>query len=156
MDINNILDNAPDQGQDIIITGAMRESLRISARWAKFISLTLLIVMSLALLFSLLLSGVFSSSMGINPLRIIGMGAGGGLSLLISIVFLVAFYAVNIYHYQFATKAQAALRANDQQGMADSFQSLQTYYLIAGIMFAVFVGLYVLGILFGLFAAMLG
>ena len=89
-------------------------SLRISARWAKFISLTLLIVMSLALLFSLLLSGVFSSSMGINPLRIIGMGAGGGLSLLISIVFLVAFYAVNIYHYQFATKAQAALRAKWQ------------------------------------------
>ena len=28
MDINNILDNAPDQGQDLIITGAMRESLR--------------------------------------------------------------------------------------------------------------------------------
>jgi hypothetical protein len=152
--MNDILDNSPGQGQDLIVTGAMRESLRISARWAKFISLTLLIFTSLVLLFSLLLSGAFSSNLGINPWRMIGMSPGGGLSMLFSILILVAFYAANIYHYLFAVKTQEALRANDQQQMIESFRSLQTYYQIAGIMFALFVALYALGILLTLFATM--
>lgn len=154
MDVNSILDTSAGPSQELMITGAMRENLRISARWAKFIALTLIIIATLGLLLSLVLMGsAMSRELGLSPIG--AAGAGGGLYLFFSIVTLVIFYAVSWYHYQFGVKTQRALRANDQQGLADAFQNLQTYYQIAGITFAVFVGLYVIIFIFGIMVALL-
>jgi hypothetical protein len=119
--------------------------LKDAARWAKFLAVVGFIFCGLIVLFAI----IFAVA-GATFLSSLGSGAsamGGGIVATFYILFGLLYFFPCLYLYNFAGRAQAALRSNDQDQLNISFRNLRALFRFLGILTIIYLGLCVLGLL---------
>jgi len=124
-----------------------KQFLSETAKWTKFISIIGFIGIGLMVIASLFMGTYMSGFGGQSPFP----------PILITIVYIAmaALYSFPVlYLYRFSDKMKNALANEDEDGYTSAFENLKSHYKVIGILTAVFLGLYVLSILFGLVAGL--
>lgn len=150
-DLNRPLDEGMNEMLSLNATAIA--NLRTAGKWGKFLAIVGFIFIGLSI-FGLLLGG---GSMLFLLLSASGSGgAAGGFGTLILIFYgLIFLFVLYIYWqlYQFSINAVKAADSGSQVAMAESMKSLATIFRIAGILTTIFLGMYGLMILAGVFGA---
>lgn len=135
-----------EQFEELRIDRISREFLTETAKWANFLSILGFIGLGLMVLMSLfmLVAGASSSFM---PL-------GNGIFVGIFYILIAGFYFVPInYLYKFSSNMKNALRTNNQASLTSSFEYIKSHYKFIGILTIVMIGIYILMILWMMFAS---
>lgn len=157
MDTNTVLDDQIESSENIGLSISAIQSLRESARWAKFISIVGFVIVGFMVIASFFMGAIFSNLAGIDE-SFGMMAAGGGIFMTIFYLILAALYFFPcLFLYRFATKTKTALVQYDTNGVTEGLMQMKNYFQFVGIMVAILIGLYGLfflfGIIGGLFAA---
>lgn len=135
-----------EQFEELRIDRISREFLTETAKWANFLSILGFIGLGLMVLVSLFMFVVGTSS-SFMPL-------GNGIFVGIFYILIAGFYFVPInYLYKFSSNMKNALRTNNQASLTSSFEYIKSHYKFIGILTIVIMGIYILMILWGMFAA---
>ena len=158
MDTHTVLDDHLESSGNIGLSISSIQSLRESARWAKFIAIVGFVMVGFMVLASFFMGAIFSNLAGVDE-SFGMMAAGGGIFMTIFYLILAAIYFFPcLCLYRFATKTKAALVAYDTNGVTEGLKQMKNYFQFIGIMTAVLIGLYALfffvGIIGGAFAAL--
>ena len=146
MDQDNILDASGTVGSDFHITDSMRAFWAESARWAKFIAIVTFVFMGLGVIVMLFTGGTMMAA---------DLPVGSGVFIVFYLIFLGIACIPVYYLYQFATKMQAALRADDQAYLQSAFEYHKSMFKFYGIFLAIMLGIYALVFVIGIFGALL-
>ncbi len=135
----NLLDDKYDSGT-IVIEAAIKEHLRVAAKWAKFLAIVTFIFAALIVIAAISMIG-FGSSFG-NELDYLpgGMGLIGFIYLVFAGIYLIP----AISKYKFSNNVKAAIASNNQQQMIESMRNLRSIFSFYGILSAIFIGFYAL------------
>lgn len=114
---DNLLEN------DLIIDSISAGHLKETALWAKFLAIIGFIMSGLSVVGALLMGSFFS--------RISGFAAS---STIIYIIMAAVIFFISRFLLQFARKAQAALKAADQESLTAAFKNLKIYFRYTGIL----------------------
>ncbi|MDR2886053.1 MAG: hypothetical protein LBU95_04655 [Rikenellaceae bacterium] len=123
-----------------------------AAKWARFISIVGFVAVGLVMLCFLVLI-IFATGSGLGAMAGMGelesvFGVIGMQLYFIFLMLLMLVYFIPLYMlYQFATRAQRALKFNDTQTLTSSFEFLRNYWHFIGILVIVMLVLYALIIL---------
>lgn len=139
--------NSPfEQFEELRIDRISREFLTETAKWANFLSILGFIGLGLMVLVALFMF-VVGASNSFMPL-------GSGVFVGIFYILIAGFYFVPInYLYKFSSNMKDALRTNNQASLTSSFEYIKSHYKFIGILTIVIMGIYILMILWGMFAA---
>lgn len=139
--------NSPfEQFEELRIDRISREFLAETAKWANFLSILGFIGLGLMVLASLFMF-VVGASNSFVPL-------GNGIFVGIFYILIAGFYFVPInYLYKFASNMKNAIRTNNQSSLTTSFEYIKSHYKFIGILTIVMIGIYILMILWVMFAA---
>jgi|AntRauTorckE5430_2_1112549.scaffolds.fasta_scaffold08962_2 hypothetical protein len=121
-------------------------NLRTAGKWGRFISITGLVGLGLAVLGMLFFGGTMLTMMSMGDAEAAGaLGAVGGT--FIFIIYGIAF-AISAYVYwmlyQFSTNAIKAADSGSQMAMTDAFSSLKSMLKVSGIILLVILAMYAL------------
>jgi len=135
-----------EQFEELRIDRISKEFLAETAKWANFLSILGFIGLGLMVLVSLFMF-VIGTSSSFMPL-------GNGIFVGIFYILIAGFYFVPInYLYKFSSNMKNALRTNNQASLTTSFEYIKSHYKFIGILTIVIMGIYILMILWGMFAA---
>ncbi len=122
--------------------------LRDAARWAKFLAVAGFVFCGLFILVAILavtlLSTLFNS-MGVSSPGLSGMG--GGLIAFVYICIALLNFFPCLYLYNFAARAQRALRNNDQEQLIASLRNMRAFFRFVGVLMIISLGFWLLFIL---------
>jgi len=121
--------------------------LKEAAKWAYFLSILGYVGIGFLVLIAVFAGSIFAKMGSMAP----AMGGLAGMGWFVSAMYIImaAIYFFPIYYInQFAAKAKLALKANDSQTLATSFEYLKSHYKFFGIVSLIIVCLYALIILF--------
>ena len=126
-----------------------KSHLNDAARWARFLAITGMVLIGIALVFSFLGATIWADNEDLaftvnsrdgqditNAMRV------GYLAALI-LVLAIAFFPF-LFLLQFANKMKTALAANQQDDLNLAFQNLKKYFRYIGIVFLIVISLYIL------------
>lgn len=138
--------NSPfEQFEELRIDRISREFLTETAKWANFLSILGFIGLGLMVIVSLFMF-VVGASNSFMPM-------GSGIFVGIFYILIAGFYFVPInYLYKFSSNMKDALRTNNQASLTSSFEYIKSHYKFIGILTIVIMGIYILMILWGMFA----
>lgn len=138
--------NSPfEQFEELRIDRISREFLTETAKWANFLSILGFIGLGLMVIVSLFMF-VVGASNSFMPM-------GSGIFVGIFYILIAGFYFVPInYLYKFSSNMKNALRTNNQASLTSSFEYIKSHYKFIGILTIVIMGIYILMILWGMFA----
>lgn len=126
-------------------------NLRSAGKWGRFIAISGLVVIGLAVLMMLFFGGTLLTMMSMSDTSGMGMGVLG--STLIFIPYAIIF-AISIFVYwkllTFSTNAIKAADSGSSQAMSASVSSLKSMLKIVGVLWALYLGLIALSLVFGL------
>lgn len=127
--------------------------LASTAKWAKFFSILGFIWIGMMVIGAFSIGTIMSSTMAAtNP--DMGFLSSGAITVFY-LILAAAMFMPMLYQFQFANNTQEALRRNDDVKMTLAFEKLKAYYKFYGIITILFLGFYVLMIVFiGLGTAM--
>lgn len=135
-----------EQFEELRIDRISREFLAETAKWANFLSILGFIGIGLMMVVALFIM-VIGASTSFGPF-------GGGVFVGIFYILIAGFYFVPInYLYKFSSNMKNALRTNNQASLTSSFEYIKSHYKFIGILTIVIMGIYILMILWGMFAA---
>ncbi|MFT3679753.1 MAG: DUF5362 family protein [Ferruginibacter sp.] len=144
---NDLLQN--DLTIDTDTAGNMKES----AMWGRFLGIMGFIYSGLISIMAVFMGWFFERIMprsaGITPAAAIG----GIFIGVIYFVMAVMVFFLSLYLFKFGSKAQAALKANDQESLRESFKNLKLYFRVLGIITIISLVLMGLGIIGSLITA---
>lgn len=133
-----------EQFEELRIDRLSKEFLTETARWATFLAILGFIgigFMVIIALFMMTLGASFNSESKMMPL-------GGGAVVAIFYLIIAAFYFIPInYLYRFSSNMKVALRTNDQATLTKAFEYIKSHYKFIGILTIIFIGFYILMIL---------
>lgn len=130
---------------DLNLSTDNRFDLREAATWAKFLAIVGFIFIGLGVI------GVFSFGALMASSPVSGMEGMSGMYSMIMILYiliLLIYFLPILYLFRFATKIKTAVNTNNQGDMNTAFANLKAHYKFLGILTAVILGLYFIGILF--------
>jgi len=134
-----------EQFEELRIDRISREFLTETAKWANFLSILGFIGLGLMVLVSLFML-VIGASSSFMPL-------GNGIFVGIFYILIAGFYFVPInYLYKFSSNMKNALRTNNQTSLTASFEYIKSHYKFIGILTLVMIGIYILMMLWMMFA----
>ncbi|HWI90726.1 MAG TPA: hypothetical protein VNT20_05585 [Flavisolibacter sp.] len=141
----------------LTIDPLVKSHLVDTAKWARFLAIAGIILLSLGVLFTILNVTVLKNS-GLTRYTYNGVeqeeltaGLKATVFILMLIIFAIAFFPM-WYLLQFANKMKIALYSNDQEALISSFLNIKRYFRYVGaitIIVLVFYGLAILFILLG-------
>jgi hypothetical protein len=126
-----------DTGKDLLKTDFEIDhesdtQIRETVKWARFVSITILVLCSLALLIILLVGGSNASIMGLYSAFGSGMGAvGGGVVVVLFFLALIIKYVLVL---MFANQSRSALDSGSPESFKRGLGSLKVFLIIAAIM----------------------
>lgn len=126
------------------VTGYLTET----AKWGKFLAIIGFIGCGLLLIVGIFAGSVFSSLSAIE-----GIGMSSVFLTIIYVCIALLYFFPCMYLYNFATKMQRALKANDQLQLSDSFKNLKSCYKFMGILMIVILVIYALAFIGGIIIA---
>jgi hypothetical protein len=140
---------------DLQIDHQSSSYLSEAAKWGRFLAIMGFIFCGLFVLVALFAGTFIASSMRSLGGAATGAEAvGGGLvTVMYIIVALVNFFPC-LYLFNFSTKMQLALRANQQEALNTSFRNLKACFKFVGILMIIGLCFWVLALIFGIVAAM--
>ncbi len=143
MDTNtNLLDLHVDQRAQSV--------LRVTSKWAKFLSIVGFIFCGLFVLIGVFAGSVFSSmgqyTTSSSPVPAAMMGI---MMTVIYIVMAIVYFFPCLYLFKFSTRMQVALRNNDQNQLTTSLASLKSYFKFLGIVTIIALSFCVLSFVLG-------
>ena len=150
---NSTLDNDFNTDSTLRIDDEIRNYMRETSKWAKFLSIVGFVMAGLMVLGALFMGTILSS---------FGEAMGddfGSFPFAFMSFFYIAFAALyvipNLYLFKFATKTKKALDGEDQYELARAFENLKSLFKFVGIFTAIILGFYAFMILITLlFGAM--
>ncbi|MBA2745165.1 MAG: hypothetical protein H0U44_02965 [Flavisolibacter sp.] len=117
-----------------------------TAKWAKFLSITGIILLALAGVASILGIG-FSNQMTTTSSDFDVSGVMGQMRIVMIVVTLIIitimFFPL-LFLLRFANQMKTSLAANDQQSLIESFLNLKRYFRFLGILVIIIVAMYLL------------
>lgn len=139
---------------NLTITPEIKGFLRETAKWGKFLAIVGFVMMGLLVLMGIGM-GFFMGSMMADLPEAEGLGGamGGAVGFLYVLIALIYIFPL-LYLYKFSSKLKVALAQDDQQYLFDSFQNLKSLFKFMGIFTAIFVGIYGLLLVFGIFGGL--
>ncbi|MCB0651737.1 MAG: hypothetical protein KDC85_10715 [Saprospiraceae bacterium] len=145
-ELNLIDDTSMEGGFNAEIKTYMMET----AKWAKFIAIVSLVfggLMTLAAIFSGSVFGALAQQSGIP--------FGMGFIVIIYLGSAAMIIIPNVFLLNFASKAITSLRSGNETDLTLAFRNLKSYYKFIGILTAIFIGIYALILIFGVFGGLL-
>ncbi|UEG49805.1 DUF5362 family protein [Ferruginibacter lapsinanis] len=136
----NLLEN------DLIIDSITAGHLKETIMWAKFLGITGFVISALIGIGALAAGTFFSGMMGGRYSGDFGVMAGGSVMGVYLLIAAVAFFMSKVL-FQFAKKAQVALKASDQENLVTAFKNLKIYFRFSGIIAIVSLIFSVLGLI---------
>jgi hypothetical protein len=143
MDNNPLLDSDMGADSGLSLSSDARYFLNEAARWAKFLAILGFVgagFLALIGLSTLAMSSAMSSqfsALGISPALI------GFLYLIIAVVYLFP----SLFMYNFANRAQGAVRSNSSSFLTESMGYLRSIFRFYGIVAIVLIAVYLLALL---------
>lgn len=135
-------------GSELKLTGASIENLRMTARWANFISIVGFVFIGLMLLGAFAIMGMSNSYSRILMGNIDPMTIG-----IIYLIMAVIYFFPVFYLFQFASKMKQSIEQKNSLTMDEATSFLRRHYQFIGILTIIGISLYVLGILIGILAS---
>jgi Family of unknown function (DUF5362) len=123
-----------------------------TAKWANFLGIVGFVlsgILVIVALFAGTLMGRMSSYGGSEA------AMGAGMITILYLIIAVVYFFMSLFLFRFAGKMKAALYANDQVSLNDSFLNLKNLYKMMGILTIIYLGFIVLAFIFGIGAAMM-
>jgi hypothetical protein len=142
---NTVIDTGMSEGS-MSITPEIKSFLSETAKWAKFLAIIGFVGIGFMVLFGLFFSTFMASMSGLG-------GAEAGMGIIMSIFYLAfaaLYFFPTLWLFKFATKMKTALANDNQSFLRESFQNLKKCYQFIGILMAIVLGLYAVGIVIGL------
>jgi len=138
------------------ITPEIKDFLRETAKWGKFIAIVGFVMTALLVLLGIFM-GLFMGSMMANMPDTAGLGGamGGALGFVYVLIALVYIFPL-LYLYRFSAKLKIALAKDDQQHLYESFRNLKSLFKFTGILMAIFIGIYALIFVLALIGGLAG
>ena len=130
-----------------------KSHLNDTARWARFLAIAGIVLLSLAVVFTILSVTVFPNStytrFTVNGVEEEQLTAGMKIVMAICMViaFLIAFFPM-WYLLQFSNQMKKALYNNDQQALNFSFLNIKRYFRYVGIIMMIVLVVYGLAFVF--------
>jgi Family of unknown function (DUF5362) len=123
-----------------------------TAKWGTFLSILGFIMTGIIALIAIFISTIFNS---------MTRGFGGAAMPLMGTTFITVFYLIiavvnffmSFYLFKFSSKMKAALYANDQDSLNESFKNQRSMFRLIGILTIIYLGFIILAIVFGALAA---
>jgi hypothetical protein len=137
---------------DLHIDHQSSSYLHEASRWAKFLAIVGFIfcgLLALIALFAGSFLGKFMDSFGSASSAYFG----GAFVTIIYFGLALLYFFPCLYLYRFGSRAQTALRANDNEQMTSSFRSLKSCFRFLGILTIIVLSFYVLVIIIGIIVA---
>ena len=130
---------------DLQIDSVAHGYLAETAKWANFLSIVGFVVSGLMAIAAIFIGTLLNerSGYGYGAYAQIGAGFITAIYLIIAAIGFFASYYLN----KFAVRMKAALTANDQNAMNDSFANLKSLFKLWGILTIIYLAFIVLGIL---------
>jgi hypothetical protein len=114
-----------------------------AAKWGKFLSIVGFILCGF-----MALAGLFAGSMMGALMSGASEGAssaiGGGVFTVLYLLMALLWFMPCLYLFRFSTKAQSAIRANEQSELVDSMKNLKSCFRFMGIMMIILLAFYAL------------
>ena len=126
--------------EELYFSASNRSNLLETSTWAKFIAIVGFVFIGLAAL-GIISMGFFMSSFADGEETLVFGG------VLVFYLILIGIYLFPIlYLYRFADKVKLAVKHNNQALMDTAFGNLKAHYKFIGILTAIIIGLYFIGI----------
>jgi hypothetical protein len=137
--------------QELQIDTSSQSYLAETAKWGTFLSILgfiMSVVISILAIFVGTIFGTISRGFENPGISVMTRGGIGVFYLLVAI----ANFFVSFYLFKFSSKMKAALYANDQDSLNESFRNLRRMFRLIGILTSIYVGVMVLAMVIGLLA----
>ena len=148
---NEIIDAA--DGQPIITDSEIKSYLNETSKWAKFLAILGFIGIGFIVLAALFAGAFLGSDAGRMGMRNAEFPLSPAVITLLYLLFAVIYFFPVYYLYNFAVKMKNSLLSGDSALMRESFKNLKSHYKYIGILTIVVISLYILGIIYIIFAA---
>ena len=125
-----------------------------TAKWGKFLSIVGFIITGFIVIAALFAGTMFASIPGWSNNAMMA----GGVSIFITLLYLaiaLLYFFPCLYMYRFSVRMKRALYENNQDVLNSSFSSLKSCFKFMGIMTIIFLSLYALAFIFGMFASLM-
>jgi amino acid transporter len=142
MDINQ--ETLPEDNSGIALNVYAIHDLKKAAKWCYFLAIVGFIGSGIIAICALFIGTIFAALLGSTPYGAAMAGMGTGITVFYLILAAISFI-LNLFLYQFATRTQKALNANDSDLLAGGIHRLQSYFKMIGIMVIIELSLVVLG-----------
>lgn len=133
------------------LTDQAKKYLLEASKWANFIAIVGFIAIGLLIIMSFSIGSIMAN---------LPEGSLGGLSpKFFSFFYLIAagIYFIPVFFlFQFGQKTKQAILENDHNLLTFGLKKLRSHYKFVGVLFIIFISLYLLLILFGAFGALMG
>lgn len=127
--------------------------LRDAAKWAKFLSIVGFVFCGLIAVVSIFAGSVISTLFARSG--DVSSAASGGIGVFVTVFYLLiclVYFFPCLYLFNFATKANVALRTNEVEALNNSFRNLKACFRFVGILTIIGLVFVVLGVLLQLAA----
>lgn len=131
---------------DLQLNESAKGFLKETAKWTYFLSILGYIGIGFIVLAAIFAGAIFGTIGNTMPGEIMGK-FGSAFGIIITVVYLLiaTLYFFPVYYLnKFSTKLKLALRKNDAEILANSFEYLKSHYKYIGIMALVILSFYVL------------
>jgi len=135
---------------DLQIDHQSNSYLSEAAKWGKFLAIMGFIFCGLLVIIALFAGTMMASMMsgfGGNSSDATTSAVGGGVITFVYIVFALIYFFPCLYLFNFASKMQVALRANQQETLNTSFSNLKSCFKFMGILMIIMLAFWALGII---------
>ncbi len=135
---------------ELHLNQSAKRFLKETAKWAYFLSILGFIGIGFIVLIAIFAGAIFGTIGGMMPGEIPGK-IGSSLGIIMAVVYLLiaALYFFPIYYLnRFASNLKVALKDNNSESLANSFEYLKSHYKFIGIFALIILSFYVLIIVF--------
>jgi hypothetical protein len=144
--------NASTSLFDLHIDHQSSAFLHEASRWAKFLAIVGFVFCGLLAIVALFAGSMLGSIMDRFGSPASGFFGGAFFTIIYLGVALLYFFPC-LYLYRFGSKAQIAMKNNDNDQMTNSFRNLKSCFRFLGILTIIMLSFYVLALIFGVIVA---
>jgi hypothetical protein len=136
----------------LTIDPLIKSHLSETARWGKFLAILGFIMCGLVVVVGIFFGSLFGTLMNRteNPYgsTVDYSGSFGAVMAVVYVIIAVVYFFPCLFLYRFSTKMKTALNGNEQSDLTLAFQNLKSLFRYVGIITVIFLGLYLIIILF--------
>jgi len=136
--------------QDLSVTEAGVGYLKETARWGKFLAIVGFVMIGFMVLMALMVGALAQSMFGPN------MPFSGSILTFFYLALALVYLFPVLFLYRFAKSAGDAVLSRNANSLTVALGNLKSLYKFMGILVLIFLGLYILGILFAFVGGVIG